>query len=127
MTRTETAARREAQTKSALLVMAALLALAACGQKRGGTADTAPATPGIDMIIHGGPILTMAGETPSYAEAVIIDDGRIVFVGSEAEAMAKKTAATVIKDLGGKLLLPGFIDPQSHFVDSLTMPSRVNV
>jgi predicted amidohydrolase YtcJ len=34
---------------------------------------------------------------------------------------------TVVKDLGGKLLLPGFIDPHSHFVDSLSLANRVNV
>lgn len=113
----------------AILAVTALLALAACGPGRNDTPVTQKevAAPGIDLIIHGGPILTMAGDAPSYAEAVVVDEGRIVFVGSEAEAMAQKTEGTVVKDLGGKLLLPGFIDPHSHFIDSFTMASRVNV
>jgi predicted amidohydrolase YtcJ len=113
----------------ALLAMAALLVLGACGPGRGDRVggEKAAATPGIDLIIHGGPILTMAGDTPRYAEAVVIDEGKIIFVGSGAEAMARKTEGTVVKDLGGKLLLPGFIDPHSHFIDSLTMANRVNV
>ncbi len=44
-----------------------------------------------------------------------------------AEAMKQKVSDTVVKDLAGKLLMPGFIDPHSHFMDSLTMADRVNV
>jgi predicted amidohydrolase YtcJ len=115
--------------RSALLAITALLALTACGQKRTDPPEgaSAAATPGVDLIIHGGPILTMAGDTPAYAEAVVIDDGKIMFVGSDADAMAKMTDGTVVKDLGGQLLMPGFIDPHSHFIDSLTMSDRVNV
>lgn len=80
-----------------------------------------------DMIINGGNILTMVGDEPTYAEALVIDDGKIVLVGTDAEAMKLKTANTVVKDLGGKTLLPGFIDPHSHFIDSLSLSDRVNV
>jgi predicted amidohydrolase YtcJ len=99
------------------------LALAGCDSAGEGNA----AGPGADLIIHGGPILTMVGDAPAYAEAVVVDDGKIVFVGSDADAMQQKRADTVVKDLGGKLLMPGFIDPHSHFIDSLTMADRVNV
>jgi predicted amidohydrolase YtcJ len=84
-------------------------------------------TGGADLIIHGGPILTMEGDAPGYTEAVVIDDGKIVFAGSDAEAMERKAADTVVRDLGGKLLMPGFIDPHSHFIDSLVMGDRINV
>jgi predicted amidohydrolase YtcJ len=103
--------------------LTALVVVSGCGQKDAATA----AGPGADLIIHGGPVLTMAGDTPSYAEAVVVDNGKIVFVGSDAEAMKQKTDTTVVKDLGGKLLMPGFIDPHSHFIDSLTMADRVNI
>ena len=96
------------------------LALGACSKSPAANA-------GADLIIHGGPILTMEGDTPVYAEAVVIDDGKIVFVGSDAEAMKRKVTGTMVKDLGGKLLMPGFIDPHSHFIDSLTMGDRINV
>ncbi len=110
------------KTQSTLLATAALLALASCGKT-----PAAKGGAGADLIIHGGPVLTMEGDMPAYAEAVVIDDGKIVFVGSDAEAMKQKTATTVVKDLGGKLLMPGFIDPHSHFIDSLTMADRINV
>jgi predicted amidohydrolase YtcJ len=80
-----------------------------------------------DLIIHGGNILTMVGDEPTYVEALVIDDGRIAFVGSVADAMKLKTADTVVKELGGKTLLPGFIDSHSHFIDSLSLADRVNV
>jgi hypothetical protein len=105
------------------LALAATLALAACGPDRA----VLPTPPGADLIITGGPILTMEGNAPTYVEAVVIDEGKIVFAGPAAEAMKQKTATTAMKDLGGNLLLPGFIDPHSHFLDSLTMADRVNV
>lgn len=100
-----------------LLVLA--LALAGCN------AVTREAGP--DTIFHGGPILTMEGEQPVYVEAVAVKDGKILFAGSEQEAMRRKGANTVVKDLAGKALLPGFIDPHSHFIDSLALADRVNV
>lgn len=92
-----------------------------------GCSDLGAGAQGADLIIHGGPILTMEGDAPTYAEAVVVDEGKIVFVGSDAEAMKLKVAGTEVKDLGGKLLLPGFIDPHSHFIDSLVLGDRINV
>jgi hypothetical protein len=108
-------------TTAALL--AATILLAACNQARAPGA----AGPGADLILTGGSVLTMEGATPTYAEAVVVDEGKIVFVGSSADAMKQKAEGTVVKDLAGKLLVPGFIDPHSHFLDSLTMADRVNV
>ena len=104
-------------------LLACTLFLAACGRNQDGPA----AGSGADLIISGGPILTMEGKQPAYVEAVVIDDGKIVFAGAAAEAMKQEVSDTVVKDLAGKALLPGFIDPHSHFMDSLTMADRVNV
>jgi predicted amidohydrolase YtcJ len=108
---------------AAAALLASTMLLAACGNTSGEVARA----PGADLIITGGPILTMEGDQPAYVEAVVIDDGKIVFAGPAAEALKQKVSGTVMKDLGGKLLLPGFIDPHSHFLDSLTMANRVNV
>nr|WP_310522998.1 amidohydrolase [Polymorphobacter sp.] len=104
--------------------MATLLVLAGCDRV---ASVAASGGAGPDLILHGGPILTMAGDTPAYVEAVAIKDGKIAAVGSDAAVMASKDGHTVVKDLGGKLLMPSFIDPHSHFIDSLTMADRVNV
>ena len=50
----------------------------------------------------------------AIAEAVVVDDGSIVFVGSKADALKRKGDGTVVKDLAGKTLMPGFIDPHVH-------------
>ena len=96
------------QTVASILVAA--LAMAACGQK---PADTAPRA-AADLIITGGPIVTMEGDQPTTVEAIVVDDGRITFVGSRADALERQGDGTVLKDLGGKTLMPGFIDGHAH-------------
>ncbi|MCM2312034.1 MAG: amidohydrolase [Steroidobacteraceae bacterium] len=83
--------------------------------------------PSADLIIHGGPILTMEGAKPGYVEAVVVSDGRIAFAGAATEAMQQKSAATVVKDLGGRTMLPGFVDAHSHFINAPTLSRMVNV
>ena len=107
------------RTRSAA-VLCVTLALVGCNQPR-------PVTPGADLIIHGGPILTMEGDQPTYVEAVVVSSGKIVFAGSDAEAMKQKGGTTVVKDLGGKTVLPGFVDPHSHFINAPTLSQQVNV
>ena len=77
-----------------------------------------------DTIYHGGKIVTMNGEAPTYAEAVAVKDGRIVVVGTKAEALRRKGEATQVRDLGGNALLPGFIDANSHFLSRSTWSTR---
>jgi len=67
-----------------------------------------------DRILRGGPIVTVNAGQPA-AEAVAIAGGRIVAVGAEADVMALKGDATVVTDLGGRAVVPGFVDGHSHF------------
>lgn len=69
-----------------------------------------------ETLYFGGDILTMRGTSPEYVESLVVKDGKIVFTGSRADAQKAigTTAKTV--DLGGKTLLPGFIDTHGHFV-----------
>jgi hypothetical protein len=66
-------------------------------------------------IYGGGDIITMQGDLPEYAEALVEKDGEIVFVGSLIDAKAKAGEGYTYKDLKGKTLLPGFIDAHAHF------------
>lgn len=61
-----------------------------------------------------GNIITMETEEPTYVEAIVEQDGKIAFVGTLEEA-EKQFPNSVKVDLDGKTLLPGFIDPHSHF------------
>lgn len=79
-----------------------------------------------DAIYFGGDILTMEGNEAHYAEAIAIKNGKILFVGTKSEAEKFHGDKTEMKDLEGKTLLPGFIDPHSHFMSSLAMNSQAN-
>lgn len=65
-------------------------------------------------VYYNGDIITMESDAPQYVESVVEQDGRIVFAGHLEEA-EKKFANSKKIDLKGSTLLPGFIDPHSHF------------
>jgi predicted amidohydrolase YtcJ len=79
-----------------------------------------------DAIYSGGDIITMEGDSATYVEAIAVKDGKIIFAGNKADAEKMKGDSTILKDLQGKTLLPGFIDPHSHFMSSLAMGSQAN-
>jgi predicted amidohydrolase YtcJ len=72
-----------------------------------------PKPPGADRVFVGGAVYT-ADEDHSWAEAVAVDDGEIVFVGSDEAARAFIGAQTTVVDLDGKMLMPGFHDGHAH-------------
>ena len=65
-------------------------------------------------VYEGGPIITMAGDTPQTAEAIAIAGGKIIAVGTKTQVdkIAGKKARHI--DLKGGTLLPGFIDAHGH-------------
>lgn len=65
-------------------------------------------------IYHNGDIITMESDSPVYVEAVVEQNGKIIFTGTQKDAEAKYANAKKV-DLQGKTMLPGFIDPHSHF------------
>ena len=68
-----------------------------------------------DAIYYGGDIITMEGDSAVYPEAVAVKAGQIAFAGSKVEAEKMKGDSTVMRDLKGKTLVPGFIDGHCHF------------
>ena len=93
-------------TKLAVIVIGLSLTLTSAAA-RGEVADT---------LYSGGDILTMRGPEPETVEALVVKDGRILFVGPLADAKAHVGPATSTVNLNGKTLLPGFIDTHGHFV-----------
>ncbi len=77
-----------------------------------------------ETIYYGGSILTMAGNEPSYVEAIAVQDGKIAFSGNKDIAFKMKGEATKVVDLGGKALLPGFLDAHSHYINSLLVANQ---
>jgi len=62
-----------------------------------------------DIIYHNGTILTINDNQPT-AEAVAVKDGKIIAVGTQAEVLKTAGGNTKKIDIGGKTMLPGFVD-----------------
>ncbi len=68
-----------------------------------------------DRIWFGGPIITM-NDKAMRAEAVAEAGGRIIGVGRRSDVMKLRGPATQMVDLGGRTLVPGFVDAHGHVV-----------
>src|ERR1035441_445239 len=79
-----------------------------------------------DVIYFGGDIITMDENNPT-AEAVAVKDGLVLAVGSKSDVLKTKGVATQIIDLGGRTMLPGFIDGHSHFFQAAMIADYANV
>lgn len=79
-----------------------------------------------DTIYHNGSILTMAGKEAAYVEALAVKDGKIAFAGDKEAALQMKGDGTRVVDLGGKHLMPSFIDGHGHFINSLSLANQAN-
>jgi predicted amidohydrolase YtcJ len=71
-----------------------------------------PANPAEIVLINGN-IHTVNDRQPR-AEAIAAKDGRIVFVGSNAEAAKYKTGTARVVDLQGRTVVPGMTDAHCH-------------
>ncbi len=83
-----------------------MLVLGALGCVPGGGAPA-------DLVLRGGRVYTVDRGRP-WAEAVAVRDGRIVFVGGAADVAGWIGEGTTVVELGGRLVLPGFIDAHLH-------------
>ncbi len=68
-----------------------------------------------NLVIHNGTIYTV-NEAQPQAEAVAVVDGKIKFVGSNAEAEKWIDEETEVLDLAGKAMTPGLIEGHAHFL-----------
>ncbi|HWT14727.1 MAG TPA: amidohydrolase, partial [Patescibacteria group bacterium] len=77
------------------------------------TADAGPAP--ADLILHDARIYTVDANRP-VVNALVVRDGRIVFVGSAREAMVFRSGKTQVLDLDGATVIPGMIDAHAHLL-----------
>jgi predicted amidohydrolase YtcJ len=66
-----------------------------------------------DLALTGGAIYTVDGSR-SWAQAIAIDDGRIVYVGTDAGAKDYIGPQTKVVPLKGRMVVPGFQDVHIH-------------
>ena len=96
--------------KKTLLLVLGVISLSCNENVKKETENTA-------VVYFGGDIITMVGESPEYAEAIVVKDGNISFVGSSDEAMKVAGKGHNMIALEGKTLVPGFIDGHCHFAN----------
>src|SRR5256884_5738040 len=86
------------------IALAALTALAACGRAA-------------DIVIQGGMVWTGLSSGAPQPGAVAIGDGEILAVGDSGAVARLVGSAPVVIRAGGGLVLPGFTDGHTHFID----------
>lgn len=69
-----------------------------------------------DLVLLNGTIWTVNPDQP-WAEAVAVGGEKILQVGTTEEIQKVVGSHTRVIDLGGGLVLPGFIDSHTHFLD----------
>jgi hypothetical protein len=79
-----------------------------------------------DLILTNGRIYTVDNARP-IVSALAVRNGRIVFVGSDAEARALASPSTQTIDLHGATVFPGFTDAHAHLLGLGDELRRVNV
>ncbi len=109
-----------------LLLTTAIVSLTACNKSPSEVSTTNDTANTADAIYSGGDIITVNDAQPN-AEAIAVKDGKILFVGSLAEANKFKGTDTRSVDLAGKTLMPSFIDPHSHYINSLLVANQVKL
>jgi hypothetical protein len=89
-------------------------------------AATAAAQAPRDAVLVNGHIYTLNDAKPT-ATALSILGGRIMEVGTDEAVLAAATAGTQVLDLGGKTVVPGFIDAHGHLLNLGLALSQLNV
>ena len=96
-----------------LFVIAVFLAILIIGGCRQGLKYRGGAT----LALINGKVWTVDEKQP-VAEAVAVQGDRIIAVGTHQQVQPFIDEATQVIDLQGKLVLPGFIDAHTHFMDA---------
>lgn len=82
------------------------------------TTSSIPSGEPANVVLHNGKIVTV-DEGFTTVEAVAITNGDIVAVGTSADLQAMVGPETVAVDLDGRTVMPGFVDPHTHRLQSV--------
>ncbi|HSG87477.1 MAG TPA: amidohydrolase family protein [Candidatus Limnocylindrales bacterium] len=87
--------------------------LSACDRKAAGATSSATNLEAGDLVLIGR-IVTM--DEPPIAEALFIEDGTVVAVGTRDDVLARACDDTPIIDLGEGVAYPGLVDAHAHWI-----------
>jgi predicted amidohydrolase YtcJ len=93
-------------------VLLAAAALAGCAREASEQVDEKKSTVA-DLALRGGAIYTV-DSARSWAQTIAIDNGRIVYVGTDEGARNYIGPQTKVVDLKGRMVVPGFQDVHVH-------------
>ena len=79
-----------------------------------------------DVIFINGDVITMAADGDVH-QSIGLKDGKILYVGGNAELENHQGENTTMIDLNGRTVLPGFIDAHSHFSLAMETIDWVNL
>jgi predicted amidohydrolase YtcJ len=79
-----------------------------------------------DLVLFNAKVFTAEAGQPR-AQAIAVEDGKILQVGSDSAILALADADTQRVDLGGKVLMPGMIDTHSHPIMGALASLRANL
>ncbi|HEX9084871.1 MAG TPA: amidohydrolase [Gemmatimonadaceae bacterium] len=79
-----------------------------------------------DLVLTNGAIYTVDNARPR-ASALAVRGGRVLFVGSDAEAKLLAGPSALVIDLHGATVVPGIVDAHAHLLGLGNMLQRANV
>jgi predicted amidohydrolase YtcJ len=77
----------------------------------------------VDRLFVGGTVLTLEEEQPE-AEALLLRNGRILAAGARTSLERLARPGAVVTELGGAVVLPGFIDAHGHLAEYVSLWNR---
>jgi imidazolonepropionase-like amidohydrolase len=107
------------RARLSLLFLLALLSIAALAVVDAAREQAKPATPATSpntLVLSKFTLIDGNGGTPVPNAALVVEDGRITFVGPASQL--KPPAGAAVQDLSGKYVLPGLIDLHVHVAES---------
>ena len=97
--------------------------LAACASAKQPVVQARMVDANQSIIFNNGAILTMDTDRP-IVEAIAIKGEKIEAIGSDEEILALQTPRTVLVDLAGRTLMPGFVDAHTHILNDARSQGR---
>jgi predicted amidohydrolase YtcJ len=79
-----------------------------------------------NLVLKNGAVYTV-DKLRSWAQAVAIEDHKFVIVGSNADVESCIGPDTVVIDLKGKMVLPGFVDAHAHPSQAMDFFGNINL
>ena len=103
--------------KRILPLFIVIFVLCSCNSSSNNNNVTPAPKPAQPIIFFNGSILTMEKDIPQV-QAIAVQDQKILAVGSNEEVLALQTPQTLLVDLNGRTLMPGFVDAHTHLLNA---------